>query len=120
MNFILSNDNQSLNDDDKVSVFHLTRCLMVCGVGLMMLLSTSGSLLVETETESPLKESQEEREGESEEIFVRNSHYSKLQKILPCSEMMQIIVTPPQSCYLHIIFIQGHQLKHDLAAPLLC
>ena len=87
-------------------------------VGGMMILSTGGSLLAEVvEIESPLKESQGEKEVESEEVFVRDS---KSRKICIGITTTYPIVAPPKNCYWHIRFIRGHRLENGLIAPLLC
>ena len=120
MSFIFNNYDLSLNSDSKVRFYCMTRSLMVYGLGLMMLLSTGGSLLMEIETESPVKEKQGEKEGESEEVFVRHSKHSKLHKFHHCSTMEKIIAAPLQCCYQYISFIRGHQLENGLVAHLLC
>ena len=70
----------------------------------------------QSESESPINESQE-KEVDADEIFVRRS---KPRKFLFCVVRKDSVATPPKCCYQHISFLQGHQLENGLVAPLLC
>ncbi len=83
---------------------------------MMMLLSTGGMLMEESETGRPVKEKQEE-EGESVEIFVR---HSKPRKVSFSAAITFPVVIPSPCCYQYQSVIQGHQIEHGLVAPLLC